>query len=186
MRLKYQIGVFLGILVILSLLCEDTLSAFFMTTSATINFISVFGTVITIISFIYALYERDSRKQVEDNRRAQLWISIDRARYTILDHNLIKELQKELKHENKHRIWLAHQAACDLYISLIEQYLSTIDKFTYKDLEYLCDNQVVYWKWQEKQWRILMCQRPENKNVEPPDYFVKSELSPYLQEKENT
>lgn len=49
-------------------------------------------------------------------------------------------MDKELTHAHKHRLWLVHQAACDLYISLIEQYLSMVDQFTYKDLEYLVKN----------------------------------------------
>lgn len=61
-----------------------------------------------------------------------------------------------------------------------------VDKFTYKDLENLVKNGLVYWKWQERQWRILISQRPENKNEEPPEFFLTQEGSNYLKEaKEN-
>lgn len=185
MKLKFQIAIIAGVLLLLFIIFKNELIFFLNTSSATVNIISILGTLVTIGSFIYALYERDMRQQLEDKRRSQLWASIDRSRFTIFDHNLIKEIQEELQHEQKHRIWLNHQAACDLYISLIEQYLSTIEKFTYQDLKNLCLNGVIFWKWQERQWRILICQRPENKTVIPPEYFIETEWSPYQQERIN-
>ena len=183
MKLKYQILILIGVFGTLFLIFYDQIIVFFTVSTATINLISLIGTIVTIGSFIYALYERDMRQKLEEKRRSQLWSTIDRARYTIFDHVLIKEIEDELSHKDKHRLWLTHQAASDLYISLVEQYLSTIKLFTYKDLENLCLNQVIFWKWQERQWRILISQRPENKNITPPEYFTKIELSPFEQQK---
>ena len=77
-----------------------------------------------------------------------------------------------LSHPLRHRLWNLHQAASDLYISLVEQYLAGVKSFTYEDLRRLAKNGFVYWRWQEKQWRLLICQRPENRELDPPDYFV--------------
>jgi len=59
-----------------------------------------------------------------------------------------------------------------LYITLVEQYLTGIETFTYEDLRRLAANGFIYWRWQEEQWRLLICQRPENRNTDPPEYFV--------------
>lgn len=57
-----------------------------------------------------------------------------------------------------------------------------VDRFTYKDLENLVKNGLVFWKWQERQWRILISQRPENKDKEPPYFFINKDGSNYLKE----
>lgn len=172
-----------GVLLLLAVvLFGGQIKNFFIIQTTAVNIISVIGTIITILSFLYGFYEKGEREKIETKRKSQLWASLDRARYVTFDHIILKELDKELSNENKHRLWLVHQAACDLYISLIEQYLSMVDKFTYKDLSNLVKNGFIYWKWQERQWRILISQRPENKSHEPPDFFVTQEGSGYLQE----
>lgn len=180
-KLKYQVLILIGILGVLFFVFKNSILSFAENSSIGVNLISIGGTLITVGSFIYALYERDLRQEIEEKRRSQLWSTIDRARYTIFDHTLIKEIDQELSHKEKHRLWLTHQAASDLYISLVEQYLSIVDSFTYNDLENLCRNEVIFWKWQERQWRILISQRPENKPTAPPEYFTKTDLSPYQQ-----
>lgn len=185
MNLKHQIGLMLGLTAVFVFLFWDNITAFLRDSTSTVNFISVIGTIVTLGSFIYALYEKSNRQQLEEKRRSQLWASIDRARYTIIDDALIREIQVELNPHYVYRIWLTHQVASDLYISLIEQYLANIESFTYKDLEYMCKNEVVLSKWQERQWRVLICQRPENKNLEPPEYFVKTNLSQTFKKKED-
>ena len=112
---------------------------------------------------------------MEAKLKSQAWATLDRARYVIGDHILFKEFDQQMSHPEKHRLWNIHQAASDLYISLIEQYLSQVSRFTYDDLKKLCDNEFIYWRWQEKQWRFLICQRDENRNSQIPDYFTKED-----------
>jgi hypothetical protein len=43
----------------------------------------------------------------------------------------------------------------DLYINLVEPYLSGVDRFTYDDLRRLAENGFLFFQWQEQQWRLL-------------------------------
>jgi len=141
--------------------------------------IDIIGFFIGLFSLFWAFYERSQSISLEEKRRSQLWMSLDRARYIIGDHILLKEFDKELTHPQKHFLWNVHQAASDLYISLVEQYLSQVDKFTYEDLKKLCDNKLINWYWQEKQWRFIICQRKENRETSPPPYFLREEQRPF-------
>lgn len=134
--------------------------------------IGLVGTVASIFGFAYALYERRERVSLEQKTKSQQWATLDRARYVIGDHLLFEEFDKQLTHPKKHLLWNIHQAASDLYISLIEQYLSGVERFTYDDLKNLVANGVIYWHWQETQWRYAICQRPENRDVAPPPAFL--------------
>jgi hypothetical protein len=139
---------------------------------ATSFFVGGIGTLASILGTAFALYERKQRQMLEAKIRSQQWAALDRARYVIGDHVLFKEFEAQLDHPLRHRLWNIHQAASDLYINLVEQYLAGIDRFTYEDLRRLAANGFFYFQWQEKQWRLLICQRPENKDVDPPPYFV--------------
>lgn len=134
--------------------------------------VGVVGTIASIVGVGFALYERSQRLTLEKKVRSQQWATLDRARYVIGDHALFKEFESQLDHPLKHRLWNIHQAASDLYINLVEQYLSGVDRFTYNDLRHLADNGFLFFQWQEQQWRLLICQRPENRDVDPPPYFV--------------
>jgi|GEM_PF-2680149 len=182
--MTFRIGLLIVgfLLLLVALVFGSQIKIFFASQTTAVNVISVIGTIITVMSFLYGIYEKSEREKLETKRQSQLWASLDRARYVTFDHVILEQIDKEITHEHKHRLWLVHQAACDLYISLIEQYLSMVDKFTYKDLEHLVKNGLVNWKWQERQWRILISQRKENKDQEPPDFFVTHESSNYLKE----
>jgi hypothetical protein len=39
-------------------------------------------------------------------------------------------------------------------------------------LRNLVANGVIYWHWQETQWRYAICRRPENRDVTPPPAFL--------------
>jgi len=134
--------------------------------------VGIVGTLASLIGIAFALYERRKRQSLEAKIRSQQWATLDRARYVIGDHILLKEFEKQLNHPLSHRLWNIHQAASDLYINLVEQYLAGVDRFTYADLGRLAANGFFYFQWQEKQWRLIICQRPENKDTDPPPYFV--------------
>lgn len=145
--------------------------------------IGVLGTAASICGVLFAFQERQRRKALESKMKSQLWATLDRARYVVGDHVLLKEFDAALEHPDKHYLWNVHQAASDLYITLVEHYLSQEDEFSYDDLKRLCDNGFIYWEWQEKQWRLMMCRRPENRKVDPPPYFTTGKGDPfYLRE----
>ena len=130
----------------------------------------------------FGLRERGERLKLEAKLRSQAWSTLDRARYVIGDHILFKEFDQQLNHPEKYHLWNIHQAASDLYISLVEQYLSQVEQFTYDDLKKLCDNRFIYWRWQEKQWRYHICQRPENIQRDVPDFFTKEDSRPFQED----
>lgn len=134
--------------------------------------VGIVGTIASLGGVAFAIYERRKRLSLERKIQSQLWATLDRARYVIGDHVLFQEFETQLDHPLRHRLWNIHQAASDLYISLLEQYLAHEERFTYDDLRRFAKNGLIYWRWQETQWRLLICQRPENREIDPPDYFV--------------
>jgi hypothetical protein len=131
------------------------------------------------LGLAFGYKERRERLTIEKKLQSQMWSALERSSYVIGDHILLKEFHDELTHPEKYRLFNVHQAACDLYISLIKQYLSQVDSFTYDDLKKLCDNKAVHWKWQERQWRYLICRRSENVGVDVPEFFIKDSMRPY-------
>lgn len=140
----------------------------------------VLGVLLTGWGLLFGYLERKKRIAVEERLKSTLWITIDRARYVIGDHILLKEFYDELTHPDKYRLWNVHQAASDLYISLVDQYLTQVDRFTYEDLKILCENGLIYWHWQEKQWRNIICRRPENVGSKVPEYFTRNYTRPWI------
>jgi hypothetical protein len=144
-----------------------------MTTAEIISiFLGVLSLIAGIWGLIFGLLEQRKRITIEKKLRSQLWATLERARYLMGNKALLKEFDRQLIHPNKRHLWQIHESAAELYISLVEQYLSQVESFTYDDVKRLCDNGVIESAWQEKQWRILICQRPENRQVDPPAYFV--------------
>ena len=117
-KMTFRIGLLIvGLLLLISVLVfGNQIKSFFSSQTTAINIISVVGTIITVMSFLYGIYEKSEREKLETKRRSQLWASLDRARYVTFDHVILEQMDKELKHDHKHRLWLVHQAACDLYI----------------------------------------------------------------------
>jgi hypothetical protein len=134
--------------------------------------LSIISVAIGVWGIYFGLKEKKERLKLEAKVRSQLWATLDRARYVMGNKALLKEFDAQLTHPNKRHLWQLHQTASDLYISLIEQYLSQVDKFTYEDVKRLCDNDFINWRWQEKQWRILISQLPENRGIDPPGFFT--------------
>jgi hypothetical protein len=84
----------------------------------------VVGTIASVGGIAFAIYERRKRLSLERKVQSQQWATLDRARYVIGDHVLFKEFENQLSHPLRHRLWNLHQAASNLYISLVEQYLA--------------------------------------------------------------
>ena len=95
--------------------------------------IGAMGTVASVGRVTFAIYERRKRLSLERKVQSPQWATLDRARYVIGDHVLFKEFEEQLTHPLRHRLWNLHQAASDLYITLVEQYLAGQERFTYDD-----------------------------------------------------
>lgn len=100
------------------------------------------------------------------------WATLDRSYNVVRHHRAIAPyLRRRPDPDLDKWLWMNHQAACDLYLLLVEQYISLEDKFTYADLQKLCENKSLMDQWGEQHWRYLMMRRPENVNT-PPEFFT--------------
>lgn len=115
-------------------------------------------------------------KFVERERREDLWASLASAKQLLGDPVLIEQFATTHSDQELSRaLWLNYQSATDLYMGLVEKYLSQEPKFTYADLERLCSLGFINTQWQEERWRFLLCRRLENAKTSAPSQFVSVE-----------
>lgn len=96
-------------------------------------------------------------------------VFLDRANYVIYDHRIIDDQLKRNNDPTLARwLWLNHQAACDLYMNLVDFFLSQESWFTYRDLEKLRKTSIVSRPWQVKYWFAVLHRRLENRYRKPP------------------
>ena len=135
--------------------------------------LSIFGTsTFGVLQWLRA-------KRIEERNKEQMLVFIDRADYVSLEHELVDEIAKSVDDRLLMRYMVSsHQAGCDLYMSLVDYYLSLQDNFSFKDLERLCNTGLITYRWQEKYWRGLIAARPENKDSEVPEEFYLPEDQP--------
>jgi len=127
----------------------------------------------------FGVLERLRAKRIEERNREQMLVFIDRADYVSLEHELVDEIAKSVDDRLLMRYMVSsHQAGCDLYMSLVDYYLSLQDNFSFKDLERLCNTGLITYRWQEKYWRGLIAARSENKDTEVPAEFYLPEDQP--------
>ena len=127
----------------------------------------------------FGVLQRLRAKRIEERNREQMLVFIDRADYVSLEHELVDEIAKSVDDRLLMRYMVSsHQAGCDLYMSLVDYYLSLQDNFSFKDLERLCNTGLITYRWQEKYWRGLIAARSENKDTEVPAEFYLPEDQP--------
>jgi len=71
--------------------------------------------------------------------------------------------------------WIKYRGLSDLYVAVVDHYLSCQKRFTYSDLERLVRAQTVQTGWEELIWRDLISLRAENAKVQPPDFFIQDD-----------
>lgn len=86
MNFKIGLSILTAVLLVFAIAFGSEIKFFFAQQTTTVNIISVVGTVITVTSFIFGLYEKSERDKLETKRKSQLWATLDRARYVTFDH----------------------------------------------------------------------------------------------------
>ncbi len=147
-----------------------------------IDFLTIFGavgTVVTILAFVWAFWESYQRRKLEKEQQEQVLLTIHFANYVSFEHKFIDEICPIIKDTIINRYLVSwHQKGCDLYEIQVRYYLSLLNKFTYEDLENLCNTPIISSQWQEKHWRYLVSQRKENKGKSlPTEFWVKEKDS---------
>jgi len=139
-----------------------------------LDFLTVSGWTMTAAGLGYAAYQTYRVKRLSRRYREQLLLIIGRANYVGGEHELVDATNRQLDDRILERYlggW--HQAGCDLYLVLVDFYLSQEDKFSYDDLRKICNTPLITRQWQERHWRSLIALRPENRSIDaPPELFT--------------
>lgn len=126
--------------------------------------------IIATLSLMFGVFQFFRARSIKKRNREQLLVFLDRANYVIYDHRIIDDQLKRSDDPTLHRwLWLTHQAACDLYMNLVDFYLSQESFFTYKDLEKLKKTPIISRPWQVKYWYTMIHRRLENRYFKTPD-----------------
>ncbi len=135
------------------------------------DFWTLSGWLVGVVGLVIAVVQIRKTKQITERNLEQMMVFLDRANYVAFEHELVDEVSSRLggDHVLIRNIASWHQAGCDLYIMMVDYYLSQRESFTWKDLESLCKTPIVTYRWQEEKWRALILQRKENKGTTPPD-----------------
>ena len=134
----------------------------------------------TAISLGVAVVQTYRTKRLEKRNREQLTLFIEDADYVSFEHELLDELAPKIADPMLQRYLVSlHQRGCDLYRGLVDYYLSVEGRFTFDDLQRICQTPMVSYKWQEEFWRGRLAMRPENrKQPMPTDRALKENKSP--------
>ena len=135
------------------------------------DFWTLSGWLVGVVGLVIAVVQIRKTKQITERNLEQMMVFLDRANYVAFEHELVDEVSSRLggDHVLIRNIASWHQAGCDLYIMMVDYYLSQRESFTWKDLESLCKTPIVTYRWQEEKWRALILQRKENKGTTAPD-----------------
>lgn len=138
------------------------------------NLSSLFGTAIGMVGLVFGWIQYQRTKRIEQRHQEQLRVFINRANYVSWDHRMIDHYVKGSSDPSLGRwLWLNHQAGCDLYMGLVDAYLSREARFTFDDLKRIAQGPLVGGAWQERYWLSLLALRPENRTdpVPPTDDY---------------
>lgn len=139
-------------------------------------FLTVSGWIMTAGGLAVAAYQTVRVKRINRRNREQLLMFLSRANYVSSEHQLVDEINKRLDDRILQRyVSAGHQAGCDLYLFLVEYYLSLEERFTYEDLRRICNTPLITTKWQERHWRCLIALRAENRTTEAPEELFTQE-----------
>jgi len=122
---------------------------------------------------VMAIIQHRARVRLKGVHNSQLLAALNRTNMMVgLKDNIRKMIQKVQDAETIGWVWSKHQGICDLYVMIVSHYLSVEKTFTYGDLKTLVQNRVITSKWEERIWRNLIGQRPENRNAHVPDNYI--------------
>lgn len=139
------------------------------------QYIALISLVVAVISVYFAIRQTNKVKRIDNRNKEQLLLFLDRINYLGFEHEYVDKVIVQLDNKVDVRYLSSwHQSGCELYMEMVEYYLSLQDKFTYQDLEKVCNSTLVTYKWQEEFWRTLVQFRPENRNdVLPKELYLK-------------
>jgi hypothetical protein len=130
----------------------------------------VVGTVVGVASLALAVVQiRRARSIHRRSQETLLWL-IDRANHAKFEHELIDDLLERNPDPLLARwMWLIHQSGSDLYTSLVDEFLSGEQKFTYEDLAKIATTNLIGGQWQYRYWLSRIALRRENRSESAPD-----------------
>lgn len=128
------------------------------------------GTVVGIASLVVAVVQIRRARSMHRRRQDMLLWLIDRANHAKFEHELIDDLLERNPDPLLARwMWLIHQSGSDLYTSLVDEFLSGEQKFTYEDLAKIAKTNLVGGEWQYRYWLSRLALRRENRSEGAPD-----------------
>ena len=134
------------------------------------------GWAMTAVGLGVAAYQTYRVKRLNRRNREQMLMFLCRANFVSSEHMLVDEINKRLDDRILERyVSGLHQAGCDLYLFLVDYYLSLEDKFVLEELRKICNSPLITYKWQERHWRALIALRPENRKKDFPEALFTSE-----------
>jgi hypothetical protein len=130
----------------------------------------VVGSVVGVASLALAVVQIRRARSMHRRRQEMLLWLIDRANHAKFEHELIDDLVERNPDPLLARwMWLIHQSGSDLYTSLVDEFLSGEQKFTYEDLAKIATTNLVGGQWQYRYWLSRIALRRENRSEVAPD-----------------
>jgi hypothetical protein len=130
----------------------------------------VVGSAVGVVSLALAVVQIRRMRSMHRRRQEMLLWLIDRANHAKFEHELIDDLLERNPDPLLARwMWLIHQSGSDLYTSLVDEFLSGEQKFTYEDLAKIATTNLVGGQWQYRYWLSRIALRRENRSKVSPD-----------------
>lgn len=152
------------------------------------QYIAIASLLVAVVSGFIAFRQTLKVKRIDNRNKEQLLLFLDRIRYLGFEHEYVDKIAEQLDNMVDVRYLSSwHQSGCELYMEMVEYYLSLQDDFTFDDLRKMCNSTIVSYEWQEKYWRTLVQFRPENKSKElPKELFLEKKKTDRLEYREKS
>lgn len=118
---------------------------------------------IAIVSLILTIIQTLKLVKLKNIYRTDIAEAINRTKMMIITNKDASEILKNSKNPKITAwIWKRQRGISDLYVSLVRQYVSSMNKFKYSDIKKLIDSGLIETRWQESIWREIIALRKEN------------------------
>lgn len=128
------------------------------------------GLLLGVLGLAATYYQTVKLSQVRHRRQENLLTILNRTNFIKLDHEIINDLCS--RHDDvvmARYLWQVVQSSVELYMRVVDEYLSGEDHFTFDDLNRMVGGPLISRTWQYRYWADQIARRPENRNTAVPE-----------------
>lgn len=128
------------------------------------------GLLLGVVGLAATVYQTVKLSQVRRRRQENLLTILNRTNFIKLDHEIVNDLCS--RHGDvimARHLWQVVQSSVELYMRVVDDYLSGEERFTFDDLDRMVGGPLISRGWQYRYWADQIARRPENRRTPVPE-----------------